>query len=116
METAVNAILSSVGRAIVGGDRTWAGLFSTNQGTSWSASNSGLQGAAVISLGVSTDAASWFAGIAGQGICPSVNGGQSWTAINASLPRLLSANSFASRGNRIYVGSVYGVFASEDNG
>jgi photosystem II stability/assembly factor-like uncharacterized protein len=57
-----------------------------------------------------------YAGTIGGGICLSRDGGETWTAVNNQLPPTLNVHAFAVSGKKVYAGSIYGVFFSEDEG
>ncbi len=89
---------------------------SMDRGASWAEASEGLPGNPVISIGLSADGTILFAGLDGGGIWKSANAGQSWSSANEGLPRNLNVYSFVSVPGKIYAGTIYGVFVSEDNG
>ncbi len=105
-------------------------ILSTNNGTSWTAVNTGLTRADVRALAVS--GTNVFAGTGnqsygpvsdGHGVFRSTDNGTSWTAVNEGLPkdtydttRYLSIQCFASSGTSLFAGTWDGVFLSTDNG
>ncbi|HNG32164.1 MAG TPA: BACON domain-containing carbohydrate-binding protein [Blastocatellia bacterium] len=111
--------LASIGNRLLAGTYG-GGIFVTeNQGEKWTSAgqtNNGLNNSKVIALSAGADGSTWFAGTDGGGIFRSTNGGQSWVAVNADLPPGLSVYAFAVSGAKLYAGSIYGVFVSEDNG
>jgi hypothetical protein len=98
------------------------GVFlSTNNGTNWTAVNSGLTDTNVYTLGVS--ATNLFAGTFFRGAFLSTNNGTSWTAVNNGLPRRPYDTSsyypitcFAVNGTNLFAGTNLGVFRSTNNG
>lgn len=109
---------------------TWGyGVFrSSNNGTSWTAVNSGLPANAyVLALAAPpklTGGTNLFASIwpnspgAVGGAFLSTNNGASWTAVNAGLPSLITVSAFASgaNGTNLFAGTDRGVFLSTNNG
>jgi hypothetical protein len=94
---------------------TNCGLFlTTNNGTSWTAVNTGLTGACVFSLAVS--GTNLFAGNAGSGVFLSTNNGTSWTAVNTGLTNK-SVGPLAISGTNLFAGTFGGgVFLSNNSG
>jgi len=100
------------------------GIFlSTNNGTSWTAVDSGLTYTGVNSLAVS--GTNLFAGTYGGGVFLSTNNGVSWTAVNQGLPKIswdttrtVPIGCFAVSGTNLFAGtgSGDGVFLSTNNG
>jgi hypothetical protein len=90
------------------------GVFlSTNNGTSWTAVNTGLSSWYVEALAFSgTDL---FAGTGGGGICHSTNNGISWTEVNNGLTNT-TVWSFGVSGTNLFAGTAGGVFLSTNNG
>jgi hypothetical protein len=102
-----------------------AGIFlSTNNGTNWTAANSGLPADAwVHSFAMSGNTI--FAGITiletyntgtGGGIFSSADNGSNWNAADSGLPMDLLVSSLAVSGNTIFAGTDSGVFLSTNNG
>jgi photosystem II stability/assembly factor-like uncharacterized protein len=96
------------------------GLFrSANNGTSWTAVNTGLlnyfgHSAYVNSLYVSGK--SLFAGTNG-GIYLSTDDGATWTSANAGMPLYSTVSAFAVSGSNLFAAAgVYGMYLSTDNG
>jgi len=90
------------------------GVFlSTNNGTSWTAVNSGLTSADVYALAVS--GTNIFAGTYEGGVFRSTNNGTSWTAMNSGLTNT-NVNAFAVSGTNLFAGTDGGVFLSTING
>jgi len=102
----------------VSGSNLFAGTFgdgvflSTNNGTSWTAVNTGLTDTLVLSLAVS--GSNLFAGTGG-GVFLSTNNGTSWTAVNTGLTNT-SVHSLAVNGTNLFAGTAGGVFLSTNNG
>lgn len=88
-----------------------SGVFvTTNNGSSWSAANTGIESRSIKALTVSNN--SLFVGST-YGIYRSDNDGGSWTQVSS----LLEAESFAVYGNYIFSGNyIYGIWCSSDNG
>ncbi|HUI92737.1 MAG TPA: FlgD immunoglobulin-like domain containing protein [Chitinivibrionales bacterium] len=110
--------LAVIGSNIFAG--TWSGVFlSTNNGTNWTATNSGLTNVYVHALAVS--GSNIFTGTEG-GVFLSTNNGTSWTAVNSGLTTTGGAiaefvNSLAVRDSTIFAGTNDdGVFLSTNNG
>lgn len=106
----------------VRGSSIFAGTFddgvyrSDDQGQTWVRVGQGVgNNLLVLSLGVSADGNSLFAGTEG-GVYRSTDNGANWIAVNQNLPARLPVFSFAAVGEKLYAGSVYGVFLSTDNG
>ena len=93
---------------------TYGGVFlSTNNGTSWTAVNTGLTNTDVFSFAVS--GTNLFAGTNG-GVFLSTNNGTSWTAVNTGLTNTY-VRSFAVSGTNLFAGTYGGgVFLSTNNG
>jgi len=89
------------------------GVFRLN-GDLWLPVNQGLSGLEVTALGVHD--AILYAGTRGGGIHVSRDGGENWTAVNNQLPPTLDVFAFGVSGRKVYAGSVYGVFVTEDEG
>jgi photosystem II stability/assembly factor-like uncharacterized protein len=92
-----------------------AGVFlSTNNGSSWTAVNTGLTNHNVLSLAIS--GSSIFAGTMNAGVFLSTNNGSSWTAVNTGLTGTW-ITALAISGPNIFAGTYYdGVFLSTNNG
>jgi len=85
-----------------------------NNGTSWTAVDSGLSNAAIFCL--AANGTNLFAGTSYQGVFLSTNNGTSWTAANTGLTNL-DINSFAGSGTNLFAGTgVSGVFLTRNNG
>jgi hypothetical protein len=86
------------------------GVFrSTNNGTSWTAINTGLTSATVLSLAVS--GTNLFAATYGGGVCLSTNNGTSWTDVNAGLTGLGTLDySLVVSGTNLFAGTYAGVW------
>jgi uncharacterized protein (TIGR03437 family) len=90
-----------------------SGVFRLN-GSSWQAVNRGLSSLSVSALGV--QGTLLYAGTRDGGICLSRDGGANWTPVNNQLPPTLPIFAFAVSGKKVYAGSIYGVFLTEDEG
>jgi len=90
------------------------GVFlSTDNGTIWTAVNSGLASWYIEALAFSgTDL---FAGTGGGGVFISTNNGTSWSPINTGLTNT-TVWSFAVSGTNLFAGTAGGVFLSTNNG
>jgi photosystem II stability/assembly factor-like uncharacterized protein len=86
----------------------------SSDGALLSPANRGLTSRSVAALGASGGVL--YAGIAGGGTCISRDGGDSWQAINNQKRATLNIYAFAFSGRRVFAGSVYGVFVTEDEG
>ena len=108
---------------------TWGGgvFLSTDNGTSWSAVNSGLTKYLVMALAVSpasggTGGTNLFAGTWSGGVFLSTNNGTSWSAVNAGLTTpyvyslAVSPASGGTGGTNLFAGTYGGVFLSTNNG
>ena len=90
-----------------------SGVFlSTNNGTSWTAVNTGLTDAAVYALAVS--GTNLFAGTYG-GVFLSTNNGTSWTEVSTGLTNA-AVHALAVSGTNLFAGTSHGVFLSTNNG
>jgi poly(3-hydroxybutyrate) depolymerase/ligand-binding sensor domain-containing protein len=111
-----------------GGTNLFAGtndgvFLSTNNGTSWTAVNSGLTNMEVSSLAVSTNGAggtNLFAGT-NDGVFLSTNNGTSWTAVDSGLTNMnvssLAVSTNGAGGTNLFAGTYEGgVFLSTNNG
>jgi hypothetical protein len=101
-----------------GGTNLFAGtalgvFLSTNNGTIWTAVNTGLTNRFVSGLAVC--GTNLFAGTLGGGVFLSTNNGTSWTAVNTGLTNRI-AGGFAVSGTNLFVGTSGGVFLSTNNG
>jgi ligand-binding sensor domain-containing protein len=91
----------------VSGSNIFAGTYgggvflSTNNGTSWTAVNSGLKDSSVRCL--ATSGSNIFAGT-DSGVFLSTNNGTSWTAVNSGLPNA-DVNCLAVSGGNIFAGT-----------
>ncbi|MEK9135710.1 MAG: FlgD immunoglobulin-like domain containing protein [Bacteroidota bacterium] len=90
------------------------GVFlSTNNGTSWTAVNTGLSNTSVLALALS--GTNLFAGTSG-GVFLSTNNGTSWTAVNTGLTNT-TVFALAVSGTNLFAGTLAGgVFLSTNNG
>lgn len=84
---------------------------STNNGTSWTAVNSGLTNLNVQYLAVS--GTNLFAGTLGGGVFLSINNGTSWTSTGLSNNAI---HALAVNGTNLFAGTNDGVFISSSNG
>ena len=97
------------------------GVFlSTNNGTSWTAVNTGLTNTFVSSLAVSgtnlfAGTGADFGGPGGDGVFLSTNNGTSWTAVNTGLTNTVVL-ALAVSGTNLFAGTDGGVFLSTNNG
>ena len=91
------------------------GVFlSTNDGSSWTAVNSGLPAnTSVWSFCVSGNTI--FAGTDSDGVFLSVDNGTSWTKADSGMPPIYFAR-LAASGNNIFCGGRYGVYRSSNSG
>ncbi len=99
---------------------------STDNGTSWTAVDSGLTDNDVLALAVSpngTGGTNLFAGTGGRdakGIFLSTNNGTTWTAVDSGLTntyvRSLAVSPNGTGGTNIFAGTAGGVFLSTNNG
>ena len=97
----------------------YAGAFlSTNNGTSWTAIDSGLTSKNVNSLVVT--GTNLFAGTGGEefdgNVFLTTNNGISWTAVNSGLPTNMIVFCLAVSGTNLFSGTNTGVFLSTNNG
>jgi photosystem II stability/assembly factor-like uncharacterized protein len=93
------------------------GVFvSDNDGASWMARNAGLNGGALFVRSFVAVGNAIFAATDGGGIYRSTDGGESWGAVNNDLPPTLNVYTFAVSGQKLYAGSIYGVFVTENQG
>jgi ligand-binding sensor domain-containing protein len=91
------------------------GVFlSTNNGTSWTAVNSGLTNVFIRSLVFS--GSNLFAGTYGGGVFLSTNNGNSWAAVNSGLSVNDTVMALAVSGTNIFAGTYRGIFLSTNNG
>jgi hypothetical protein len=86
------------------------GVFrSSNNGTSWTAVNTGLTNTIVRSFAVS--GSNLFAGTHGGGVFLSTNNGTSWTAVNTGLSNFTTVYALAVSGSNLFAGTGdYGVW------
>ncbi len=91
---------------------TTAGMFlSTNNGTSWTAADSGLIRPSLYVFCFAVSDTLVFAGTNG-GLYLSTNNGTSWTALLTGT----SVDAFAITGKNVFAGTLNGLFLSTDNG
>ncbi len=106
--------LAVSGTNLFAGTSSGGVFLSTNNGTSWTAVNTGLTYTYVLSLAVS--GTNLFAGTDGGGVFLSTNNGTSWTAVNTGLTNT-TVWSLAISGTNLFAGtSSGGVFLSTNNG
>ncbi|HEY9164628.1 MAG TPA: YCF48-related protein [Candidatus Kryptonia bacterium] len=101
----------------VNGGNTGGILLSTNNGTSWTAVNTGLSvyGLDVQALAVS--GTNLFAGTYGGGVYLSTNNGTNWTPVDSGLGQYESIFALASSGTNLFAGTYdNGVYLSTNNG
>jgi hypothetical protein len=92
---------------------TGGGVFlSTNNGTNWTAVNSGLTTTAVVSLAV--NGSNLFAGTSSGGVFLSTNNGSTWTALSPGWT--IPVNALVVSGQNLFAGTTGGVVLSTDNG
>ncbi len=92
---------------------------STNGGTSWSASNTGLSSLQVTSLALDRTATHLYAATRTGGVFLSTNGASSWSTINTGLPFAVffSVTADPTNSTTVYVGSNNaGVYRSTNSG
>jgi hypothetical protein len=107
----LSLVVSADGMNVYAG--TSSGVFrSSDNGTNWTAVNSGLTSTYVTALGVS--GANLFATTLG-GVFLSTNNGSSWTPINSGLTNS-NVYTIAVSGTNLFVGTDDGVFISSNNG
>jgi hypothetical protein len=94
---------------------TWGGVFlSTNNGTRWTAVNSGMSSTNVSSLAVS--GTNLFAGTYDAGVFLSTNNGTSWTAVDSGLTYAFNVDALAVSGTNLFAGTERGgVFLTTNN-
>jgi photosystem II stability/assembly factor-like uncharacterized protein len=98
------------GHLLAGGDE---GVFlSADNGTNWTAANTGLTNISVSSFIV--NGTNLFAGTGG-GVFLSTNGGTSWAEVDSGLTNT-GVLALAISGTHLFAGTYRGVFASSDNG
>jgi photosystem II stability/assembly factor-like uncharacterized protein len=106
--------LAISGSNIFAGTQTGGVFLSNNNGSTWTAVNTGLTNTNVFSLAVS--GTNIFAGTNGGGIFLSTNNGGSWTAVNTGLTTL-TVRALAVSGTSIFAGTDFGgIFLSTNNG
>jgi hypothetical protein len=114
-DLSVSALAISGGNIFAG---TGNGVFlSSNNGSNWTAVNTGLTSTDVQALAIS--GINIFAATYSGGVFLSSNNGTNWTAVNTGLPAPSSAGiySLAISGSDIFAGTEgYGVFRSSNNG
>jgi photosystem II stability/assembly factor-like uncharacterized protein len=112
----INALAVS-GRNIFAGTGGGGVFLSTNNGTSWTAVNSGMPANSNIHS-FAVRGSNIFAGTVGRGVFLSTNNGSNWTAVNNGLPANASVYSLAVNDSNIFAGTFAGgsVFLSIDNG
>jgi photosystem II stability/assembly factor-like uncharacterized protein len=112
----------SVGCLAVSGTNLFAGTYddgiylSTDNGTSWTATNAGyppFSGAPVTCFAVLGK--NLFAGSRGGGPYLSIDSGSSWTPVNTGLTNT-DVHSLAAAGTNLFAGTSGGVFLSTDSG
>ncbi len=86
---------------------------STDNGTSWTAVDSGLTNLYVYALAVS--GTNLIAGTGG-GVFLSTNNGTNWTAVDSGIPPGTSIAALEVSGSNLFAGTDIGVFLSTDNG
>jgi len=92
---------------------TEGGVFlSTNNGTHWTAVNSGLPTTGIVSLAV--NGTNLFAGTFSGGVFFSTNSGSSWIALSAGWT--IPVNAIVVSGQYLFAGTTGGVVLSTDNG
>jgi len=106
--------LASMGTNLFAGTYSGIGVYlSPDYGTTWSAANTGLPNAPVLSLRVG--ATNLYAGTGGAGVYLSTNQGMSWTPRNNGLTNL-TVHSILANGTNLFAGTDGGLFLSTDNG
>jgi hypothetical protein len=102
--TAGNVFAGSIGNGV---------YLTTNNGTSWTAVNTGLTNLTVYSLVV--NGGNVFAGTNGGGVFLTTNNGTSWSAVNTGLTNL-TVYSLVANGGNVFAGTAGGVFLTTNNG
>jgi hypothetical protein len=107
-----------LGTSIFAGSERSGVFRSTDNGTSWTAVNSGLPDSAVFSLVVS--GTNLFAGTSNGGVYLSSNNGTTWTGANSRLGirnvSALAASPDGAGGTNLFAGTYGGVYLSTNNG
>jgi len=95
----------------------FGGVFlSTNNGTSWTAVNSGFTNTSISIYALAVSGTNLFAGTWGGGVFLSTNNGTSWTAVNSGLTNPI-VHTLAVSGTNLFAGTYGGgVFLSTNNG
>ena len=106
----ISALAVSGAGDIFAGTHSGGVYLSTNNGTRWTAVNSGLTNINVYSLAISGN--NIFAGTDSGGVFLSTNNGTIWNAVDTNV----AAVSFAVSGNNIFVGTFGFVYLSTNNG
>ena len=102
-------------KVIAGTDGADHAYRSTDDGVTWTGSESGLPNRNVASLFVS--GSNVFAGVYGGGVYRSSDDGVTWTESDAGLPPIATVNAFVQNGQYIFVGPFgNGIYLSTDNG
>lgn len=128
--SAATAILTHQGKLFLSANKGTAAntlLVSSDQGQTWTVSNSGLPANfGVLSLlTVGNDILATGATFSGSlpiqaGLYKSTNNGQSWTAVSAGLSNFLSVNALLQHHNKLYLSATTGftnsILMSENNG
>jgi photosystem II stability/assembly factor-like uncharacterized protein len=115
-------VLSSliINKIAVNGNRVFAGteagvFFSPDNGNNWAAVNNGLTNIRVTALANTGDRL--FAGTGGNGLFASTDKGNTWSPINIGLKDWEQyIFSLTVNGNNLFLGTLYGIFVSHDNG
>ncbi|MGD0711488.1 MAG: T9SS type A sorting domain-containing protein [Bacteroidales bacterium] len=86
---------------------------STDNGSTWTAKNSGLTSTTIFELTLKGDTV--FAGTA-NGVFKSTNNGAGWVAVNTGIDDSTDVNALTINGNNVYAGTDFGVNLSTNYG
>jgi len=115
MTTRVNSMTNTNSIMYAGANNS--GLFkSTNNGINWSAINNGLPSSTSQILALHIRSSKIYAGVSGQGVYVSTDNGNSWSATNNANLTNKYVNTISSNSSRIFVGTLNGLFASDNDG
>jgi PKD repeat protein len=110
----------TVNTMVVSGTNIFAGttngvFLSGNNGTSWTAVNTGFPFGFSSILSLAVSGTNIFASTGAGGIFMSGNNGTNWTAVNTGIPNT-NVNSLTVSGTNIFAGTNSGIFISGNNG
>jgi len=113
--TYVTSLAISGKNVFAGTNNNYGVYLNTENGSNWTAVNTGLTSYALNILSLAIKGSSIFAGTE-QGLYLSTNNGSNWSLLNTGIPTSESVQTFAIKDSNIFAGTNGGVYLSTNNG